>query len=84
MLCANCWRNTEIDHEHRERIEKHVVIGRIAAPAAVDPVRLLHQLDKATEKQGRCRIYAPDLCVAAGLRERASVDRRRFDLLTAN
>ena len=84
MLCANCWRDPEIDHEHRERIEKHVVIGRIAAPAALDPVRLLDQLDRATEKQGRCRIYAPDLCVAAGFKARATIDRRRFDLLTAN
>lgn len=83
-LCANCWRDPDIDHERHERIEKHVVIGRIAAPPHVDPVQLLDQIDRAMAKRSPCQLYAPDLCVAAGSRTRALVDKRRFDLLTGN
>jgi tetratricopeptide (TPR) repeat protein len=84
LLCANCWRDPDIDHDRHERMEKHVVIGRIAAPAHVDPAHLLDQLDRAVAKRNRCQLYAPDLCVAAGFAARASIDRRRFDLLTQN
>ncbi len=83
-LCANCWRDPDIDHEHHESMEKHVVIGRIAAPGQVDPGRLLDQLDEAVAKRSRCQLYAPDLCVVAGFERRASHDRRRFDLLVGN
>jgi len=84
LLCANCWRDPDIDHARHEAVEKHVVTGRIAAPRHVDPVRLLDQLDKAMAKRSQCQLYAPDLCVAAGLTTRALVDKRRFDLLTGN
>jgi tetratricopeptide (TPR) repeat protein len=84
LLCANCWRDPDVDHEHHERMEKHIVIGRIAAAAHVEPLQLLNQLDKAVAKRSGCQLYAPDLCVAAGFNTRASVDKRRFDLLTQN
>ena len=83
-LCANCWRDPDIDHEHRERLERHVVVGRIAAPEHVDPGYLLDQLDKAVAKRNPCQLYAPGLCVAAGVESRAEVDKRRFDMLTGN
>jgi Flp pilus assembly protein TadD len=84
MLCANCWRDPDIDHAHHERLEKHVVTGRIAAPPDIAPALLLDLIDKAIEKQGKCQLYAPDLCAAAGLAARERIDRRRFDLLTGN
>ena len=84
QLCTNCWRDPDIDHERHERMEKHVVIGRIAAPGHVDPGQLLDQLDAALAKRSPCQLYAPDLCVAAGVDSRALIDRRRFDLLTGN
>jgi hypothetical protein len=84
LLCANCWRDPDIDHENHDRMEKHVVIGRIATPRHINPVQLLDRIDKAVAKQGRCRLYAPDLCVAAGFEARARVDQRRFDLLMDN
>ena len=84
LLCANCWRDTDIDHENHESEEKHVVIGRIAAPGQVEPARLLDQLDKALASRGRCQLYAPDLSAAAGFSTRASVEKRRFDLLTGD
>jgi tetratricopeptide (TPR) repeat protein len=84
VLCANCWRNPDIDHDRHERMEKHVVIGRIAAPPEIPPARLLDLIDKAIEKGGRCQLYAPDLCAAAGLMARERIDRRRFALLTDN
>jgi tetratricopeptide (TPR) repeat protein len=84
MLCANCWRDPDIDHDHHERVEKHVVAGRIAAPPDMAPARLLDLIDKAIEKRGRCQLYAPDLCAAAGLTARERIDRSRFALLTCN
>ena len=83
-LCASCWRDPDIDHEHRERLEKHVVVGRIAAPMHVDPSYLLNQLDEAIAKRAPCQIYVPDLCDAAGAEARADVDRRRFQMLSGN
>jgi Flp pilus assembly protein TadD len=84
MLCANCWHDPDIDHSHHEKIEKHVVIGRIAAPPDVAPARLLELIDRGIEERGQCQLYAPDLCVAAGQVARERVDRRRFTLLTDN
>src|SRR5215467_2235604 len=85
-LCAHCWRDPNLDHERHahERMEKQIVIGRIAAAPRVDPAQLLDQLDKAMAKREGCHLYAPDLCAAVGLEARASVEKRRFDLLTRN
>jgi tetratricopeptide (TPR) repeat protein len=84
MLCANCWRNPDIDHRDHERVEKHVVTGRIAAPPDIAPARLLNLIDEGIEKRGPCQLYAPDLCAAAGLMARERIDRRRFALLAEN
>ena len=84
IMCANCWRNPDIDHEVHERMEKHVVTGRIAAPPDIAPARLLNLIDKAIERRGTCQLYAPDLCAAAGLLVRERIDRRRFALLRDN
>jgi Flp pilus assembly protein TadD len=84
MLCENCWRDAGIDHAHHETMEKHVVIGRIAAPPDFAPARLLDLIDKGIERRGQCQLYAPDLCAAAGLAARERIDRRRFALLTGN
>ena len=83
-LCARCWYDPDLDHEHHDRVEKHVVTGRIAAPAHLDPAHILDQLDRAIAKRSPCQLYAPDLCAAAGLGSRAAVEKRRFDLLTGN
>jgi hypothetical protein len=83
-MCANCWRNPDIDHEVHERMEKHVVTGRIAAPPDIAPARLLDLIDKGIERRGTCQLYAPDLCAAAGLLARERIDRRRFSLLRDN
>jgi hypothetical protein len=86
LMCANCWRDPNLDHEKHEPIEKHVVVGRVAAPRDIDPARLLAQIDTAIAKRKPCQIYVPELCVAARLedRARALVDKRRFDLLRNN
>jgi hypothetical protein len=84
VLCAGCWRDQGIDHEHTKNEQKHVVRGRIAAPPGVAPSELLHQLDAAMAKRSPCRIYTPDLCAAAGLPDRAAIERRRFDMLQQN
>jgi hypothetical protein len=84
QLCANCWRDPGIDHDHQETIEKHVVRGRIATPPDITPSDLLARIDEAVAKHEHCRLYAPDLCAAAGLTEREQIERRRFDLLMSN
>jgi len=81
-LCASCWRNPDINHRHDDEVDKHVVTGRIAAPSDMDVRDLLRQLDQAMAKCEPCRIYVPDLCEAAGLLERASFERRRFEMIT--
>lgn len=83
-LCASCWRDPDLDHEHHERLEKNVVIGRIAAPKDTDPIHLLDQIDKAIAKHDPCQLYVPDLCRMAGFEDRAQVEKRRFDLLRDN
>lgn len=83
-LCDSCWRNSNVDHDHRETTEKHVVIGRIAAPPGVSPRDLLGKLDEAVAQKGSCEIYAPSLSAAAGHQHRAEIDRRRYDLLVNN
>jgi tetratricopeptide (TPR) repeat protein len=84
IMCANCWRNPDLDHADHEAMEKHVVTGRIAAPPDIAPARLLDLIDKGLEKRGTCQLYAPDLCAAAGQLTREQIDRRRFALLTNN
>lgn len=84
IMCANCWRNPDIDHADHEKMEKHVVTGRIAAPPDIPPARLLDLIDRAIQKRRTCQLYAPDLCVAAGQLARERIDRRRFTLLTDN
>ena len=78
------WRDPDVDHEQHDRMEKHVVTGRVAAPRQVEPRRLLEQLDGDVAKRTPCQLYVPELCAAAGLERRAEVERRRFDLLTGN
>lgn len=84
VLCAACWRDESVDHEHGQTEEKHVVRGRIAAPPDLAPSELLHQLDAAMAARPPCRIYVPDLCEAAGLADRAAIERRRFEMLKGN
>ena len=84
ILCASCWRDPDLDHKEHERTEKHVVTGRIAAPAETDPSDLLSMLDRALRKREPCRIYSPDLCEAAGQTDRARIEERRFNMLRNN
>lgn len=83
-LCKACWREGESDHAHGADETRHVVTGRIAAPRGIAPAALLAQLDRALAARSRCSLYAPSLCEAAGLSERAAIERRRFELLRAN
>ncbi len=81
ILCSTCWRNESIDHEHSDTEEKHVVIGRIAAPPSIAPDNLLRQIDRALKDMPENRIFSPDLCRAAGQDDRAIIEERRYNLL---
>ena len=80
-LCASCWRDPDVEHQHGETVERHVVTGRIAAPPDFDAPELLSQLDAALAKREPCRIYAPELCEAADLPDRAAFERRRYAMI---
>ncbi|MEM9402785.1 MAG: prenyltransferase [Pseudomonadota bacterium] len=80
-ICASCWRDPDLEHEHDEVSEENVVTGRIAAPPSIEPADLLAQIDAAMEKRTPCRLFAPALCRAAGQEERARFEQRRFDVL---
>jgi hypothetical protein len=84
QLCARCWRDPDVNHDQHEQVERRIVVGRIAAAPDVDPVQLLDQIDKALARRSGCKLYVPDLCLAAGFQGRASVEKRRFDLLAHN
>jgi tetratricopeptide (TPR) repeat protein len=84
QLCARCWRDPDVNHDQHEQVERRIVVGRIAAAPDVDPAQLLDQIDKALARRSGCQLYVPDLCLAAGFQTRASVEKRRFDLLTLN
>ncbi|MET0534917.1 MAG: prenyltransferase [Steroidobacter sp.] len=80
-LCANCWRERSVDHEHKATLAKHVIAGRVAAPPDLDVKELLRQLDAAMSSRESCHLYVPQLCEAAGLAERAAVEQRRFNMI---
>ena len=54
-LCASCWRNPDVNHRHEYEVDKHVVTGRIAAPADTDVRELLRQIDHAMAEREPCR-----------------------------
>lgn len=83
VLCEACWRSERTDHADHQTKDEHVVTGRIVSPSDIDPAVLLRQLDEVMADRSVCRIYAPALCEAAGLHERASVERRRFDMIVS-
>lgn len=80
-LCAKCWANPDTDHAHDQAVDKHIVMGQIAAPPEREPRELLRQLDEAMAKLPGCSIYVPGLCEDAGEPERAAVEERRFDMI---
>ncbi len=84
LLCNECWANPGKPHSHSNEDAKHVVAGKIAAPPDISADELLKQLDAGIKELSPCQLYAPELCRAAGLHERADVEQRRFDMLTNN
>ncbi len=82
-LCANCWRDPDVDHAEHEAEEHHVVTGRIAIAPELDIAEMLAAIDTAVADREPCRLFAPDLSRAAGQEERARFEQRRFDMLRA-
>ncbi|MBV1929488.1 MAG: prenyltransferase, partial [Gammaproteobacteria bacterium] len=80
-LCSGCWKDEAIDHEHIENEEKHVVTGCIAAPKSMSPQEILEQIDFALKDTPENRIFSPELCFAAGLKDRSKIEERRYNLL---
>jgi hypothetical protein len=80
-LCHGCWESSETDHAQHARTEHRVVSGKLCAPPSLDAAAMLSALDAALQGQPGARVYAPELCLAAGAHERAQVEQRRFDML---
>jgi hypothetical protein len=83
-LCAQCWANPDVNHAHHETVDKHVVMGQIAAPPDWEPRELLRQLDAALAELPGCSIYVPELCEAADQPDRAAIEGRRFNMIRSN
>ncbi|WP_413720654.1 hypothetical protein [Silicimonas sp. MF1-12-2] len=80
-LCANCWRDESVQHERHETEEHKVVHGRIAVHPDIPPAEALARIDAAYQELAGARLFSPELCDAAGQPERATLERRRFDML---
>lgn len=78
ILCMDCWMGSKAEHSHSEMDEFNVVTGRIAAPPDMEPADLLRQIDLALPDDEVCRLFSPELCEAAGERERAKFELKRF------
>ena len=82
-ICSTCWNDPDVDHEQHDAETRSIVTGRIAAPPSIDAKQLLAELDAALAEDDDCRLYAPSLAIVAGETERASVEQRRFDMLSS-
>lgn len=80
-LCKYCWENDRQDHIEHEDLEQNSVRGRIAAPNVLAPEELLAALDHRLSGLTGARIFAPDLCLAAGDLDRSAFEARKFELL---
>lgn len=80
-LCATCWRDEKVQHERHETEEHKVIHGRIAIHPDIPPAEALARIDAAYEGLAGARLFSPDLCDAADQPERATLERRRFDML---
>lgn len=80
-LCSNCWRDESVQHERHETEEHKVIHGRIAVHPDIPPAEALARIDAAYEGLTGARLFSPDLCDAAGQPERATLERRRFEML---
>jgi hypothetical protein len=81
IVCASCWNDTTLDHEHKDTLTKNVVLGRIAAAPHAAAAKLLREVDAAVAARAGCELFAPSLARAAGLEARALADESRFELL---
>jgi len=81
ILCSGCWKDEAIDHQHTKDEEKHVVTGCIAAPKSMSPQELLEQIDFTLKGTPENRLFSPELCLAAGFKDRAKIEEHRYNLL---
>jgi tetratricopeptide (TPR) repeat protein len=81
-LCAACWRDETTQHQKHEPKEHMVIHGRIATAGNLSVRDVLDRIDEACTRSDGLRIFAPDLCRAAGQTDRAMIEQRRFDTLS--
>jgi len=58
-------------------------LSAFAAPGNMDPKTLLDQIDAAVNNEPQNRVFSPSLCRAAGFDDRALIEGRRFQMLSA-
>jgi hypothetical protein len=80
-LCASCWRDRDLDHAEHDRVERHIVTGKVCAPPTVSAADLLRAMDWLLDSNQELRILSPRLCEAAGDLDRADVERRRVAMI---
>lgn len=82
-LCKKCWNDTELDHADKQHdpTDMHVVTGYIAVPPELTAKEILNEIDRALDGQPENRIFSPELCIAAGMDDRARIEQKRYDFL---
>jgi hypothetical protein len=81
MLCAECFRNTDLDHGRHESSEHTIVTGKLCAPPEIAPAELLRALDAAVQSAPGVSVYVPELANAAGNERRARIEARRYAMM---
>jgi hypothetical protein len=72
-------------HSEQMASDQHAFIsGKLCAPPSLSAPELLAAVDRVLASAPGVRLFAPELCVAAGQLERAQVERRRTAMLASD
>jgi len=78
VMCAACWQSQQVNHASHERVEHHVVRGKLCAPPDIPARELLAALDGAVAESPGVHVFVPELARLAGDAARADVETRRM------
>jgi hypothetical protein len=84
ILCRQCWEGGGGEHSHGSTSDHKVVTGKLCAPPTVTEHDLLEALDRIVGAAPDVKLFVPELAQAAGLGERAEIERRRMSMIEAS
>ncbi len=81
IVCTQCWEGGAGGHEHGSNSDHKVVTGKLCSPPSVSEQELLQSLDRVVGAAPDVKLFVPELAQAAGLEERAEIERRRMTMI---